>query len=97
MAHPVLLDDVCVESTATRAAVYDSQENATTLVFEDLSPSQQSDLSLRSFVQDPENPDVCERAKPLTLGLTDLGAQHLMLGDFFVEQIENWSSSIEFD
>jgi hypothetical protein len=94
---PVFLENVCVESTATRAAVYDSQENATTLVYEDLGPSQQSDLGLRAFVRDPASFAICEQGKPLTLGLTELGVQHLMLGDFFVEQIAHWSSSLEIN
>jgi hypothetical protein len=93
---PVRLEDVCVESAALRTNVYDGDETATSLAFDELAPVQTDDLSLRAFVQDPTDTAICERAKPLTLGLTELGVQHLMLGDFVVEQMENWSSSLEF-
>jgi hypothetical protein len=91
---PVTLADICLESTASRATAYDSQQTATTLVFDEVHPELDGDMRLSSFVQEGgDELAVCGRSKPKSIGLQNLGVQQLMLGDFFIQQInDNWSA-----
>ncbi len=81
------VSDVCYESNNTAATDFQSYASATTLSVPDIYPDAASAPALGSLVGDPNSIDVCERAQPSELGLSRVGAAHVLLGDFAVEQM----------
>lgn len=52
-----------------------------------LSPDAADGRAVGTLVGDPQSPDLCERAKPVALGIAEVGTAHVLLGDFAMQQL----------
>lgn len=81
------IENVCFESNNDAATDFQAYASATTLSLPALSPDLSDDPTVGELVGDPGSADVCERAKPQSLGLAEVGTAHVLLGDFAVSQL----------
>jgi hypothetical protein len=84
--------DVCIETTQTsRSAVFTNLNSTLRALPSDSGMDPANATSLRSFVAPADVRTTCERAMPRTLGLQNVGATHILLGDGFATRQETWS------
>jgi hypothetical protein len=93
--QPESIEDVCFVSGATTRSVAFAgiTLNDSLRLFQgNFLLRRDSDGDLRQFVNKGRGLDVCEEAKPVELGLSELGLSHAMLGSFFIDQLSSFSS-----
>lgn len=81
--------NACVGVNAVADAWYGSYAGPSNVTNPDLFPKAADQTKIGALVQNPKYAlnDPCEAAKPKTLGLSEIGMAHVMLGDFFLLQL----------
>jgi len=81
------VQNVCYESLNSSATDFQGYVSSTTLSVPTLSPDAADGRAVGTLVGDPQGPDLCERAKPVALGIAEVGTAHVLLGDFAMQQL----------
>lgn len=84
----VTAGNLCLRSNKTAATLYGAKASATTIARPDMT-SQASQARIGTLVGDPTlvSQNTCEAAKPINLGLSQVGMAHVMMGDGLLEQL----------
>lgn len=87
------LQDVCFESLNDAATDFHGYASSTTLSLPALLPDVRDEPTVAALAGDPGSTDPCERAKPVALGLAEIGMAHVLLGDFALSELDPILSS----